>query len=73
MYIILQRLHAYKAFLDSVYETPANHNICISDRKGEQVKYLDAEHGINNGSSKNIIGDIAMAHLGQIDTVQIEL
>jgi len=69
MYIILQRLHAYKAFIDSVYEDPANHNICISDRKGEQVKYLDAEHGINNGSAENIIGDIAMAHLGQIDNL----
>ena len=67
MYIILQRLHAYKAFIDSVYEIPANHNICISDRKGEQVKYLDEEHGINNGNAQNIIGNIAMAHLGQID------
>jgi len=67
MYIILQRLHAFKEFIDSVYEAPANHNICITDRKGEKVKYLDKEHGINNGSAKSIIGDIAMAHLGQID------
>jgi hypothetical protein len=29
MYIILQRLHAFKAFIDSVYEAPANHNVCI--------------------------------------------
>ena len=67
MYIILQRLHAFKEFIDSVYETPANHNICISDRKGEQVKYLDADHGINNDSAQNIIGNIAMAHLNQLD------
>ena len=67
MYIILQRLHAFKEFIDSVYETPANHNICISDRKGEQVKYLDAEHGINNDSAQNIIGNVAMAHLDKID------
>ena len=67
MFIILQRLHAFKALIDSVYETPANHNICISDRKGEQVKYLDAEHGINNGNAQNIIGDIAMSHLGHLD------
>ncbi len=67
MYIILQRLHAFKAFIDSVYEDPANHNICMSDRKGEQVKYLDAEHGINNDSADNVIGNVAMAHLGQID------
>jgi len=67
MYIILQRLHAFKEFIDSVYETPANHNICITDRKGKEVKYLDKGHGINNGSATNIIGDIAMAHLGQID------
>jgi hypothetical protein len=67
MYIILQRLHAFKAFIDSVYEVPANHNICISDRSGKKVKYLDAEHGINNDSAQNIIGNIAMAHLGQID------
>ena len=67
MYIILQRLHAFKAFIDSVYEAPANHNVCITDRKGKEVKYLDKDHGINNGTVKNILGDIAMAHLGQID------
>lgn len=67
MYIILQRLHAFKAFIDSVYEAPANHNVCITDRKGKEVKYLDKDHGINNGTVKNILGDIAMSHLGQID------
>lgn len=67
IYIILQRLHAFKAFIDSVYEAPANHNVCITDRKGKEVKYLDKDHGINNGTVKNILGDIAMAHLGQID------
>ena len=67
MYIILQRLNAYKALIDSIYEAPANHNIYISDRKGEQVKYLDKEHGVNNGEAKDIIGDIAMAHLGHLD------
>jgi len=67
MFIILQRLHAFKALIDSVYETPANHNIYISDRKGEQVHYLDREHGINNGSSQDIIGNIAMTHLGTLD------
>lgn len=67
MFIILQRFHAFKALIDSVYETPANHNIYISDRKGEQVNYLDKEHGINNGSSQDIIGNIAMGHLGTLD------
>ena len=67
MFIILQRLHAFKALIDSVYETPANHNIYISDRKGEQVNYIDREHGINNGSSQDIIGNIAMGHLGTLD------
>jgi hypothetical protein len=67
MYIILQRLHSFKALIDSVYENPANHNIYISDRKGEQVKYLDREHGVNNGEAGNIIGDVAMSHLGHLD------
>lgn len=66
-YIILQRKHAFKALIDSVYEDPANNNIYISDRKGEQVKYLDKEHGVNNGDAPNVIGDVAMMHLGHLD------
>ena len=69
MFIILQRLHAFKALIDSVYETPANHNIYISDRKGEQVNYLDKEHGLNNGNAEDIIGNIAMTHLGHLDNL----
>jgi len=68
IFIILQRLHAYKAYIDCLYEKPANHNICYSDRKCKKVKYLDKQHGINDGSAQNVIGDIAMAHLGQIDS-----
>lgn len=67
MYIILQRLHSFKALIDSVYEVPANHNIHISDRKGEKVRFLDKEHGINNGTARNIIGDVAMVYLGHLD------
>jgi len=67
MFIILQRLHAFKALIDSVYEIPSNQNIYISDRKGEKVNYLDKEHGINNGGSQDIIGNIAMCHLGTLD------
>jgi len=66
-YIILQRKHAFKALIDSVYEDPANNNIYISDRKGEHVKYLDKEHGVNNGDAPNVIGDVAMMHLGHLD------
>jgi hypothetical protein len=76
-YIILQRKTSFKALIDSVYEDLANHNVYILDRKGEQVKYLDKEHGVNNGGSNNIIGNIAMAmadwlhpslaHLGHLD------
>jgi len=66
-YIILQRKHAFKALIDSVYEDPANNNIYISDRKGEHVKYLDKAHGVNNGDAFNVIGDVAMQHLGHLD------
>ena len=69
LYIILQRLNAFKALIDSIYEEPANHNIYISDRKGEQVKYMDSEHGINNGASEDIIGNVAMSHLGHLDNL----
>ena len=67
LYIILQRLNSFKALIDSIYEAPANHNIYISDRKWKQVKFLDPQHGVNNGEAKNIIGDIAMTHLGHLD------
>ena len=77
MYIILQRLNSFKALIDSVYENPANHNIYISDRKGEQVKFLDPQHGVNNDEAENIIGNVAMmradwlrpslTHLGHLD------
>ena len=69
LYIILQRLNAFKALIDSIYEEPANNNIYISDRKGEQVKFRDLEHGINNGSSDDIIGNVAMSHLGHLDNL----
>lgn len=69
LYIILQRLNAFKALIDSIYDEPANHNIYISDRKGEQVKFRDLEHGINNGSSDDIIGNVAMSHLGHLDNL----
>jgi len=69
LYIILQRLNAFKALIDSIYEEPANHNIYISDRKGEQVKFMDSEHGINNGDAKDIIGNVAMSHLGHLDNL----
>lgn len=69
LYIILQRLNAFKALIDSIYDEPANHNIYISDRKGEQVKFRDIEHGINNGSSDDIIGNVAMSHLGHLDNL----
>jgi len=68
IFIILQRLHSYKAYIDCLYEKPANHNICYLDRKCKKVKYLDKQYGINDGSAQNVIGDIAMAHLGQIDS-----
>jgi hypothetical protein len=66
-YIILQRKKSIKALIDSIYENLDNHNIFISDRKGKKVKYLDVRHGINNGDAEDIIGDIAMAHLGHLD------
>jgi hypothetical protein len=69
LYIILQRLNAFKALIDSIYEDPANHNIYISDRKGAQVKYMDPEHGINNGAADDIIGNVAMSHLGHLDNL----
>jgi len=66
-YIILQRKKSIKILIDSIYENLDNHNIFISDRKGKKVKYLDDRHGINNGDAEDIIGDIAMAHLGHLD------
>ncbi len=67
LFIILQRKQAIKAFYDTIYENMANHNIIIQDRQGEKVKYLDGQHGINNGEAKDVIGDIAMAHIGHLD------
>lgn len=69
LYIILQRLNAFKALIDSIYDEPANHNIYISDRKGEQVKFRDLEHGMNNGAADDIIGNVAMSHLGHLDNL----
>lgn len=67
LFIILQRKHAIKAFYDTIYENMANHNIIIQDRQGEKVKYLDEQHGINNGETTDVIGDIAMAHIEHLD------